>query len=49
VGAAEHQHVISALQERNAAKARTAMERDLILGGEDFLRFLRTHEEFAVS
>lgn len=49
VGAAEHQHVISALQDRNAAKARTAMERDLMLGGEDFLRFLRTHEEFAVT
>lgn len=49
VGAAEHQNVIRALREKNATKARTAMERDLILGGEDFLRFLRTHEEFAVA
>jgi len=49
IGAAEHQNVIAALRERKPAKARTAIERDLILGGEDFLRFLRTHEEFAVS
>lgn len=49
IGAAEHQHVIAALREKDAAKARTAMERDLILGGEDFLRFLRTHEGFAVT
>lgn len=49
IGAAEHQNVIAALRERKPARARTAIERDLILGGEDFLRFLRTHEEFAVS
>ena len=49
VGAVEHQNVITALREKNAAKARAAMERDLILGGEDFLRFLHTHQEFAVK
>lgn len=49
IGAAEHQNVIAALREKKPARARTAIERDLILGGEDFLRFLRTHEEFAVS
>lgn len=49
VGAVEHHNVITALREKNAAKARTAMERDLILGGEDFLRFLHTHQEFAVK
>ncbi|PSJ62651.1 GntR family transcriptional regulator [Kumtagia ephedrae] len=49
VGAAEHDNLIVALREKNTAKARTAMERDLILGGEDFLRFLRTHEQFTVD
>lgn len=49
VGAGEHNNVIAALREKNAEKARAAMERDLITGGEDFLRFLKTHEEFAVS
>lgn len=46
VGAAEHLTVIEGLREKNSEKARTAMERDLILGGEDFLRFLQGHEGF---
>ncbi|MCV3210857.1 GntR family transcriptional regulator [Mesorhizobium sp. YC-39] len=49
VGAAEHERVIEGLRDKDSAKARTAMERDLILGGEDFLRFLRAHEEFVVA
>lgn len=49
VGAMEHKNVIAALRDRNAVEARAAMERDLILGGEDFLRFLHAHQEFVVS
>lgn len=49
VGATAHRNVIAALRDKDAAKARAAMEHDLILGGEDFLRFLRDHEEFGVD
>jgi GntR family colanic acid and biofilm gene transcriptional regulator len=49
IGAAEHENVIAALREKNSNKAKTAMERDIILGGEDFLRFLKSHEEFGVE
>ncbi|PDQ18644.1 GntR family transcriptional regulator [Mesorhizobium sanjuanii] len=49
VGAAEHERVIEGLRDKDSAKARTAMERDLILGGEDFLRFLRAHKEFVAA
>ncbi|MEW6632354.1 MAG: GntR family transcriptional regulator [Pseudomonadota bacterium] len=49
VGAAQHLTVIEGLREKNSEKARAAMERDLILGGEDFLRFLQGHEGFVAS
>ena len=49
VGASEHHKVIAAFRNRDSGEARAAMERDLILGGEDFLRFLSTHEEFVVA
>lgn len=49
VGAGEHRSVIAALRAGDGAAARAAMERDLITGGEDFLRFLKTHEEFVVA
>ena len=49
VGAAAHQSVIDALSEKDGDKARAAMVRDLVLGGEDFLRFLENHEAFVVE
>jgi len=49
VGASEHRNVIAALAARDETKARAAMECDLILGGEDFLRFLEDHPDFAVA
>lgn len=39
---AEHGNVIAALREKNGTKARAAMERALVFGGEDFLRVLKT-------
>lgn len=49
VGAAQHEHLIAALKRKDSEAARNAMEQDLILGGEDLLRFLRTHEEFSAA
>lgn len=49
VGASEHRKVIDALRDRDEARARKAMEHDLIIGGEDFLRFLKDNPQFAVA
>lgn len=49
IGGAEHQAAIDALEAGGGAKARAAMQRDIVLGGEDFLRFLRTHERFSIG
>lgn len=49
IGAAEHVNIIAAFRERDSELARAAMERDIILGGEDFLRLFSKHGEFAVS
>lgn len=46
VGGAEHERAIEGLREKDSEKARAAMEQDLILGGEDFLRFLQAHDGF---
>lgn len=49
IGGSEHENAIAALRAGDGDKARAAMQRDIILGGEDFLRFLQTHKEFSAS
>lgn len=49
VGGSEHERAIEGLREKDSEKARAAMEQDLILGGEDFLRFLQAHEGFVAD
>jgi DNA-binding GntR family transcriptional regulator len=49
VGGSEHVNLIAAFREGDGDKARLAIERDIILGGQDFLRFLEERKEFAVS
>ncbi len=45
----EHKTVLSALADKDGKTARAAIERDIIRGGEDFLRFLSQHETFSVD
>ncbi|HVO87582.1 MAG TPA: FCD domain-containing protein, partial [Casimicrobiaceae bacterium] len=40
VGAEEHLHLIEALRERNARKARAAIKMDILRGGDSLLRHL---------
>lgn len=49
VGAHEHRNVIAAIRARDSEQAEEAMRNDIILGGEDFLRFLKVHKRFSVE
>jgi GntR family colanic acid and biofilm gene transcriptional regulator len=47
IGAEEHVHLIDALRRRDRKKARAAIERDILRGGESIIRFL--NEKKALS
>ena len=47
IGAEEHVHLIDALRRRDRKKARVAIERDILRGGESIIRFL--NEKNALS
>ncbi|MFB2551863.1 GntR family transcriptional regulator [Ensifer soli] len=49
VASPEHEKVIAALAARDVKAAGEAMRQDLILGGEDFLRFLSERSRFSVE
>lgn len=49
VGGLEHRNVIAGIRAGDSKRAKKAMRKDILLGGEDFMRFLNSNEQFSVS